>query len=252
MSQHPIDGILFDIDDTLVDTRGAFGTALATIARRYLPDVTPDRDADLVTFWRADANDHFGAVHARRDRSGRAADVPGQRAARASSAARPWTTRASRRGTTVFDTTFREAWSAHEDVDAVLERLLDAGLHVGALTNAALAYQTDKLERTGLADRVPLLVGLDTLGFGKPDPRVFVEACRRLGTDPARTAYVGDELDVDAARRARRGPGRRLAGPARARAGVPVERRPDRRRRQTCCVIASLDRARLTARLGPV
>ncbi|GAA4627184.1 HAD family hydrolase [Cellulomonas oligotrophica] len=35
-------------------------------------------------------------------------------------------------------------------------------------------------------------------GVGKPDPRVFVEACRRLGTDPARTAYVGDELDVDA------------------------------------------------------
>lgn len=35
-------------------------------------------------------------------------------------------------------------------------------------------------------------------GSGKPDPRVFAEACRRLGTDPARTAYVGDELDVDA------------------------------------------------------
>nr|WP_082570968.1 HAD-IA family hydrolase [Cellulomonas sp. Root485] len=35
-------------------------------------------------------------------------------------------------------------------------------------------------------------------GFGKPDPRVFVEACRRLGTAPERTAYVGDELDVDA------------------------------------------------------
>ena len=40
---------------------------------------------------------------------------------------------------------------------------------------------------------------MDTLGFGKPDPRVFLEACRRLGTDPARTAYVGDEPDVDAA-----------------------------------------------------
>ena len=27
---------------------------------------------------------------------------------------------------------------------------------------------------------------------------MFVEACRRLGTEPGRTAYVGDELDVDA------------------------------------------------------
>jgi putative hydrolase of the HAD superfamily len=43
-----------------------------------------------------------------------------------------------------------------------------------------------------------VLVGVDTLGVGKPDPRVFAEACRRLGTAPGRTAYVGDELDVDA------------------------------------------------------
>ena len=28
---------------------------------------------------------------------------------------------------------------------------------------------------------------------------MFLEACRRLGTEPGRTAYVGDELDVDAA-----------------------------------------------------
>nr|WP_156043904.1 HAD family hydrolase [Cellulomonas sp. URHE0023] len=194
---HPVDGILFDIDDTLVDTRGAFGTALSAIARRYLPDVTPDRDADLVTFWRADVNEHFarytrgeiGQVEQRMSRAnelheefgGPVLDDDGFVA---------WDH--------VFDTTFREAWNAHEDVDDVLERLLDAGLHVGALTNAALAYQSDKLRRTGLADRVPLLVGVDTLGFGKPDPRVFVEACRLLGTDPARTVYVGDELDVDA------------------------------------------------------
>ena len=49
----------------------------------------------------------------------------------------------------------------------------------------------------GLAGEVPLLVSLDTFGVGKPDPRVFLEACRLLGTDPAQTLYVGDELDTD-------------------------------------------------------
>jgi len=198
VSLHPIDGILFDIDDTLVDTRGAFAVALATIARRYLPDVTPDRDADLVTFWRADANEHFarytrgeiGQVEQRMFRANELHEEFGGPVLDDAGFA-AWDH--------VFDTTFREAWAVHEDVDEVLKRLLDAGLHIGALTNASLAYQTDKLERTGLADRVPLLVGLDTLGFGKPDPRVFTEACRRLGTDPGRTVYVGDELDVDAA-----------------------------------------------------
>lgn len=37
----------------------------------------------------------------------------------------------------------------------------------------------------------------DTLGFGKPDSRAFHQACRRLGTEPAHTAYVGDELRTD-------------------------------------------------------
>ena len=60
------------------------------------------------------------------------------------------------------------------------------------------SYQTLKLEAVGLAADVPMLVGVDTLGVGKPDPRVFVEACRRLGTAPGRTVYVGDELDIDA------------------------------------------------------
>ena len=183
MSAHAIDGILFDIDDTLVDTRGAFGTALATIARQYLPDVPPDRDGEILTFWRADANGHFAAVHARRGERARAADVPGQRAARAVRRSRPGRRRLRGVGRRVRRELPR-AWSAHDDVDAVLDRLLAAGLHVGALTNAAFAYQTDKLDRAGLADRVPLLVAVDTLGFGKPDPRVFAEACRLLGTDP--------------------------------------------------------------------
>ena len=83
-------------------------------------------------------------------------------------------------------------------VEADLARLLDAGLRIGALSNARQDLQTVKLARAGLGDRLEVLVGVDTLGFGKPDPRVFLEACRRLGTAPARTAYVGDELDVDA------------------------------------------------------
>ncbi len=78
------------------------------------------------------------------------------------------------------------------------------GVAVGALSNAGVEYQTGKMRATGMAE-VPVLVGVDTLGVGKPDARVFLEACRRLGTDPARTVYVGDELDIDALAAARVG-----------------------------------------------
>ena len=45
---------------------------------------------------------------------------------------------------------------------------------------------------------MPILGCIDDLGFGKPDPRIWHLACERLGVPPGRTAYVGDELDIDA------------------------------------------------------
>lgn len=193
-----VDGVLFDIDDTLVDTRGAFAVALAGVARRWLPDVTPDRDHELVTTWRADVGGHYarytrGEVDYHAQRQARANELHARYGGPAldDDTYRAWSE--------VFDDGFRGAWASHVDVEAVVDGLLAAGIAVGALSNASVALQTDKLRRVGLVDRVPMLVGVDTLGFGKPDPRVFVEACRLLGTSPARTAYVGDELDVDAA-----------------------------------------------------
>ncbi len=198
-----VDGVLFDVDDTLVDTRGAFAQALAVVAREYLPaldsaESRAARDAELVVMWRADVNGHY-----RRYTEGHAS-YDAQRMARANELHAAFDGPALddvgfAAWDAVFFGGFRAAWAAHTDaVDAVV-RLLDAGIAVGALSNASTDLQTEKLAKAGLGDHVPMLVGVDTLGFGKPDPRVFAEACRRLGTDPSRTAYVGDELDVDAA-----------------------------------------------------
>lgn len=197
VSLPPVDGVLFDIDDTLVATREAFGHALSQIARRYLPGVTPERDEELVTAWRADVTDGYGRYTRgettyREQRMARANDLHAQFGGPVldDDAYDAWDV--------VFDAAFRSAWAPHDDASAVVDELLTAGLVVGALSNAATAYQVAKLERAGLGDRVPMLVGVDTLGFGKPDPRAFAEACRRLGTDPARTAYVGDDVVLDA------------------------------------------------------
>ncbi|GEK22821.1 HAD family hydrolase [Cellulomonas xylanilytica] len=192
-----VEGVLFDIDDTLVDTRGAFGHALADVARRYLPDLPPERYPELVTVWRADVNGHYeaytrGEVGYVEQRWSRANELHEQFGAPA----------LDEDGFALWDEGFQVAfaagWTAHPEVDVVVDKLLAAGLVVGALSNADVAFQTQKLQRVSLLDRVPMLVGVDTLGFGKPDPRVFAEACRRLGTAPERTAYVGDELHVDA------------------------------------------------------
>jgi putative hydrolase of the HAD superfamily len=96
-----------------------------------------------------------------------------------------------------FEAAFRAGWVAHADASELLDALDAAGITYGAVSNAAVAYQTAKLARAGL-ERVPMLVGTDTFGVGKPDPRVFLEGARLLGVEPASAAYVGDELDIDA------------------------------------------------------
>ncbi|WP_225753787.1 HAD family hydrolase [Actinotalea sp. Marseille-Q4924] len=193
----PVDGVLLDIDDTLVDTRGAFAVALTAAASAFLPHVTADRHAEMLQVWRADGGDHYrrytrGEIGYRDQRFARANEL--QRVF----GGEPLDDQAYARWDAIFEDGFAGAWAAHEEASEVVDRLLDHGLAVGALSNAGVEYQTTKLRRVGLADRVEVLVGVDTLGVGKPDPAVFLEACRRLGTEPARTAYVGDELDVDA------------------------------------------------------
>jgi putative hydrolase of the HAD superfamily len=192
-----IEGVLFDIDDTLVDTRGAFALALAAVSAVWLPDLAPERAPEVLAHWRADANGRY------RQYTRGEVGYEAQRMARANDLHRDFggpeldeSDYAEWNG--LFERTFTASWAAHADAPDVVDRLLADGLKVGALSNAATAYQVRKLTAAGLIDRVPMLVGVDTLGFGKPDPRVFTEACARLGTEPSRTVYVGDELDVDA------------------------------------------------------
>ncbi|MDN4478327.1 HAD family hydrolase [Demequina sp. SYSU T00039] len=188
----PIRGVLFDVDDTLVDTRGAFRHALAGVAVDYLGEVDHD---ELVQFWRDDANGWYrahtrGEMTHREQRHRRANDL------HAAYGGPHLDDAAYAEWDGAFERYFREGWSPYPDADGVLDALENAGIPYGALSNAAFDYQVLKLESCGLG-RVPMLVGVDTLGFGKPDPRVFSLACERLGLEPAEVAYVGDEFDVD-------------------------------------------------------
>ncbi|GAB2476611.1 HAD family hydrolase [Xylanimonas ulmi] len=191
-----VDAVLFDIDDTLVDTRGAFAEAVAAVRRAFLPHVPATREPELLAMWRDDLGGHYRAYtrgelgfdEQRRLRADELHVAFG--GPRVDEAAYPgWLA--------VFWGAFERAWAAHDDVAAALSALRQAGVRVGSVTNARVTLQESKLTAAGIAG-VPVLVGVDTLGFGKPRPEVFHEGCRLLGSDPARTAYVGDEPDVDA------------------------------------------------------
>jgi putative hydrolase of the HAD superfamily len=192
-----VDAVLLDIDDTLVDTRQAFFAAVAAVAATWLDHLPPERHDEVARRWVADVGGHFreytrGEISIEEQRRRRAADLQqtfgGTDLDDAQFAA--WYA--------AYDAAFRDAWRLHDDALPLLSALEAAGVPFGALSNSSRALSVAKLERLGLTRRLPLLVSPDDLGFGKPDPQVFRLACDRLGSRPRTTAYIGDELDVDA------------------------------------------------------
>ncbi|WP_066303402.1 HAD family hydrolase [Arthrobacter luteolus] len=190
-------GVLFDIDETLVDLRAAMGSTLRAISAPDLAHFTEQDWAAYQHLYAADPLGYYdkyltGELSFTRQRLLRVAHA--QQA----------------HGLPAFDDAAEEAWNAayeqvlpqhfraFDDVTAVLDELDALGIPYGAVSNNVHDYQRAKLDAAGL-QRVELLVGIDTVGAAKPDPAIFHEGVRLLGTDPARTLYVGDNPVVDAA-----------------------------------------------------
>lgn len=70
-------------------------------------------------------------------------------------------------------------------------RLRDHGLRVGALTNN-WATETAPTGPHPIARHFDALVESRAVGMRKPDPRIYQLMCRRLGVEPAETAFLDD------------------------------------------------------------
>ncbi|WP_233841400.1 phosphoglycolate phosphatase [Dyella sp. 2HG41-7] len=80
-----------------------------------------------------------------------------------------------------------------EGVDAMLEALESNGIAWGIVTNKPGYLTDDLVKQIGWADRVCAVVSGDTLPVRKPDPAPVLLACERAGLDPARCVFVGDD-----------------------------------------------------------
>ncbi len=85
----------------------------------------------------------------------------------------------------------------------VLEGIERSGRPWGVVTNKATRLAQPLVQGLGLLERTAVLVAGDTTAHSKPHPAPLLHAAARLGLEPARCVYIGDDLrDVQAGRAA--------------------------------------------------
>jgi phosphoglycolate phosphatase len=162
-----MEAILFDWDGTLVDSLGAFHRANARVMDAFgLPFDEAVYRQHYVPDWRL--------MYLR-------LGIPGDRLDEANE---------------MWHATFAAGTDvvAFEGVEAALRALSDDGASLGIVTAGDRAIVVAQLERTGLADLLPIRVFGDDLPVHKPDPAPLRLALRMLGLEdrPEVAAYVGD------------------------------------------------------------
>lgn len=80
-----------------------------------------------------------------------------------------------------------------DGVDELLSSLEAQGIAWGIVTNKPGFLTDELLIRIGWAPRAAAVVSGDTLPVKKPDPAPVLLACERAGLDPSRCLFVGDD-----------------------------------------------------------
>ena len=79
----------------------------------------------------------------------------------------------------------------------LLQDLRGAGVPAGVVTNGPTEMQWAKVRNTGVADLVDAVVVSEEFGVNKPDPAIFNRALDLIGASPSQTLFVGDNTEAD-------------------------------------------------------
>ena len=184
--------IVFDLDGTLLDHAHAVDHGLSSLTT-FGAELRIYAEAELKTLWLKAEEKYFpkaeiGEMTFAEHRRARLKEVFPTYCAKLSDSQLDKLYREYARG-------YADNWTLYSDVEGALERFKDVAKAI--ITNGGKEMQVEKVRRTGLSKHFPQILISESFGFAKPDARIFLEACRNLGVNPADTQYVGDSFRND-------------------------------------------------------
>lgn len=90
----------------------------------------------------------------------------------------------------------QERWIPYADTEPTLRALRERGVKVGVVSNVPRDL-APIFGAKGLRDLVDEFTHSYEVGAEKPDPRIFLAACAKLGVAPEETLMVGDHATAD-------------------------------------------------------
>ncbi len=184
--------IVFDLDDTLLDHRGAQDKAALAWREALGARFVPQGEANFPEIWHSTTLRYWklferGEISFAEQSRRRIRDVlrdphlPDQ-------SADEYFAR--------YVLLYEANWQLFPDVLPCLELL--RGQELGILTNGDLKQQTRKLERFGLLNRFEVVLILDETGPRKPALEAFELTAQKAGVHAVECLYIGDQIENDA------------------------------------------------------
>ena len=181
-----IQGILIDLDDTLLDDRRATRLGFAALVSAHQAWLPTQSDSDALATWRS-----LMMLHWQRYEQGQCSLLDQRRARVREFFGRPLTDEQADLAYEPYRTTYESAWSLVPQAREFLER----SRHVPkvVVTNGERSQQLRKLQACAL---LPHIVGMVTpmdCGHWKPRPEIFQAALAMLKLDASQCLMIGDD-----------------------------------------------------------
>jgi putative hydrolase of the HAD superfamily len=186
-------GVVFDLDDTLLDTAGVEAEMLVALCEAVREELPGAEYEALRTRFRNGRDDLYLRV------LNGEIDIPAYRRAHLIAVCEPWGEPSEELHAIAVRLRDEQLGRSRfvEHAVELLRHLRGAGVRTALLTNGPSWMQRRKVETLGLEPELDAIGISEEIGVAKPDPRAFARTLELIDCAPEETVMVGDHLDWD-------------------------------------------------------